>query len=133
MVHQVSAGALIGPDGVLLVHRRAERRYYPDCWDLPGGHVEPGESGVQALVRELREELGVTAAVEGEPRTRIVDRTDAEDGMDLQIWVVEQWSGTPRNLAADEHDDVRWFRAQELSSLRLAHPAYSALLAGLTA
>ncbi len=42
-------------------HRSPERRWFPDVWDLPGGHVEPGEDERTALRRELREEVGVEA------------------------------------------------------------------------
>ncbi|WP_428833210.1 NUDIX hydrolase [Micromonospora coerulea] len=41
-------------DRVLLCHRSAGRRWYPDVWDLPGGHVEEGEDPKESLVRELR-------------------------------------------------------------------------------
>jgi 8-oxo-dGTP diphosphatase len=47
---------------VLLCHRSARRRWYPDVWDLPGGHVERGELPGASLVRELREELGIDIA-----------------------------------------------------------------------
>jgi mutator protein MutT len=44
---------------VLLAKRSSERRIYPNRWSFPGGHVEPGESLHDALVRELGEEVGV--------------------------------------------------------------------------
>ena len=52
--------AVIVTDGRVLLGRRApSRTYYPDCWDLFGGHVEENESLVGALRRELLEELGL--------------------------------------------------------------------------
>lgn len=56
---QVVAGVLRRNGRLLLFHRRPDRTHYPDVWDLPGGHVEVGESTIDALVRELAEELGV--------------------------------------------------------------------------
>ena len=59
----VVAGLIIGDDRrVLLSQRRADQALALQ-WELPGGKVEPGESPVAALARELREELGVTAEV----------------------------------------------------------------------
>jgi len=59
----VVAGLIIGDDRrVLLTQRRADQPL-PLQWEFPGGKVEPGEAPVDALVRELREELGVTAIV----------------------------------------------------------------------
>ncbi|TYB98768.1 NUDIX domain-containing protein, partial [Micromonospora sp. WP24] len=57
-MHVVVTGALVENDAVLLVHRRPTKRAYPDVWDLPGGQVEAGESELQALAREMHEELG---------------------------------------------------------------------------
>ena len=44
---------------MLLVHRSPTRAAYPDVWNLPGGHIEAGESSTQAITRELHEELGI--------------------------------------------------------------------------
>ena len=67
-------GAMLVRDGrVLLGLRRRDRRVAPAVWDVPGGHVEPGESPRTALRRELREELGIEAELAG-PLRRLVDR-----------------------------------------------------------
>ena len=132
MIHRVCAGAPLGPSGVLLAHRSPHRPYYPECWDFPGGHVEPGESASAALRRELREEIGVEVEVSGVPRLHI-EESAADGGLDLRLWVLTTGAGNPRNLAPEEHDDLRWFTHEELPTLRLAHPSYTALLEDLLA
>jgi 8-oxo-dGTP diphosphatase len=53
-------GAVIIDDaGRAFVHRRGPNRtLFPNCWDVPGGHVEPGETPLEALTREVEEETG---------------------------------------------------------------------------
>jgi 8-oxo-dGTP diphosphatase len=108
---------------VLLCHRSAQRARYPDVWDLPGGHVEPGELPGALLVRELREELGIDIAPPmGPPMHEI--HTDA---FNMQIWLIEAWTGTPANVALDEHDAIAWVGKYEFGELRLAHDSYLAM------
>lgn len=52
MRHRVVCAALVRDGRVLLGHRSPGRRSYPDVWDLPGGHVDGGETPAAALVRE---------------------------------------------------------------------------------
>lgn len=59
----VVAGLIIGDDGRILITQRRADQALPLQWEFPGGKVEAGESPVAALVRELAEELGVTARV----------------------------------------------------------------------
>ena len=58
-------GALVSERRVLLGHRRPDKRAYPDIWDLPGGVIEDGETELDALARELDEELGVDGGGDG--------------------------------------------------------------------
>jgi 8-oxo-dGTP diphosphatase len=123
--HDVVAGALVRDGRVLLAHRSPARRWYPDVWDLPGGHVEPGESAGQALVRELAEELGVTVR-HCTPAGRI-----EAPGLQLAVWRVDGWDGEPVNRAPEEHDELRWCTAADLAVLSMAHEQYPTLLSGL--
>ena len=110
-------------DRVLLCHRSPRRRWYPDVWDLPGGHVEPGELPGAALARELREELGIDIAVPSGPPVQEV----RADTFDMQIWLIEAWTGSPVNVAPDEHDAIAWFTEDALGELSLAHDSYLAM------
>jgi 8-oxo-dGTP diphosphatase len=58
-VPEIVVGAVIVHGSRAFVHRRGhERALFPDCWDIPGGHVDPGESPLDALRREIEEETG---------------------------------------------------------------------------
>jgi 8-oxo-dGTP diphosphatase len=113
----ISVAALVRDGRVLLVHRHPSRRWYPDCWDLVGGHVEPGELPHQAVTRECLEELDI----------RVHDplpfpMTVGDPTLDVHAFLVTQWDGEPVNAAPEEHDGLRWFRPSELAQLTLAHP-----------
>lgn len=118
--------ALLEGGRLLLGHRHPKRRWYPDCWDLVGGHVEPGESPDQAARRECREEIAVD----------LIDLHPIEVHLDdpalrAHAFVATSWTGRPTNAAPDEHDAIGWFTSAELPYLRLAHPSYLQWLTGL--
>jgi len=103
---------------VLLVHRHPSRKWYPNCWDLVGGHVEAGESPHEAVVRECFEELGVHVH---DPLP--IPMTFNDPTLDVHAFLVTRWDGEPVNSAPEEHDDLRWFWPSDLAGLKLADPA----------
>ncbi|GGX06759.1 (deoxy)nucleoside triphosphate pyrophosphohydrolase [Streptomyces chryseus] len=107
----VVVGAALFDEGRLLAARRSAPPELAGRWELPGGKVEPGETPPQALVRELREELGVEAdAVE-----RIPGEWPLKPGYVLHVWTARLLSGTPRPL--QDHDDLRWLGPHEADSV----------------
>lgn len=98
-------------------------------WDIPGGHVEAHENDVDALTRELHEELGIAIGIaEVGSAFATIDRA-APDDLSLVIYRIDTWRGTPRNLAPAEHDHIAWFDVAEIVELPLADASYPALLA----
>ena len=114
----IALAALVRDGLVLLVHRHPSREWYPDCWDLVGGHVETGESPDEAVIRECFEELGVHVQ---DPVP--IPMTFDDPTLDVHAFLVTRWDGEPVNAAAEEHDDLRWFWPAELDDLTLADPA----------
>ena len=123
--HRVATAVLVNSNRVLLCHRHPNRRWYPNVWDIPGGHIEDHETPAEAVVRELREELDVTIRLNSTTPFRIYD--PAPD-LTLHAWVITEWSGDITNLAPDEHDEIRWFDHDELVDIELADDALSGLL-----
>lgn len=92
-----------------MVRRAAFRRLHPGAWSVPGGHLEPGETPAQALERELREEIGVSATA-----YRPMGRLPGAEGALFHLFEVEDWRGTPR-LRGDEHSALRWVALGEVA------------------
>jgi 8-oxo-dGTP diphosphatase len=125
---RVVVGALIQNNRLLLGHRSAGRAAFPNVWGLPGGHVESGEPPPDALVRELSEELGVLIDRPVAPPLAVLHPLVHEPGFELAIWVVTEWVGHVTNCAPNEHDELRWFRADEWPAVPLAHAEYREIL-----
>ena len=130
-MHIVVCGALVENGAVLLVHRSPTRRAYPDLWDLPGGHVDAGESDLHALAREMHEELGVHIVAESSSRLGDLHAGSGEDAVHVGVWHIRDWVGSPTNRAPDEHDDIAWVRISEVGGLPLVFDALPALLRAL--
>jgi 8-oxo-dGTP pyrophosphatase MutT (NUDIX family) len=122
-IHHVVAGLLVDADRIFLCHRSAGRRWYPNVWDLPGGHVEENEAPSVALVRELHEELGIVIP---EPTDQAFVHLEQPD-FECRIWVVREWTGIP-HIASDEHDDMGWWPPEATDDMPLAVESYRPLL-----
>lgn len=130
-MHLVVCGALVKNGAVLLVHRSPTRRAYRDLWDLPGGHVEAGEGELPGLAREMHEELGVHVVAESASRLGDWHAGSGEDAVQVAVWHIGDWVGSPTNRAPEEHDEIAWVGISELGSLPLVFGALPALIRSL--
>ena len=101
--------ALIGQDGKLLICRRQRNKARALLWEFAGGKVEAGETRQAALIRECREELGITLDV-GEIYTETT-HTYPDITIHLTLFHARIAEGTPQAL---EHEELRWVLPQEL-------------------
>ena len=101
--------ALIWDGGRFLICQRPATKARALLWEFVGGKVEPGESRQQALVRECREELAITVAVE-EVFTEVVHEYP-DITIHLTLFHARIAEGTPQLL---EHNDARWITPEEI-------------------
>ncbi|KUO21793.1 (deoxy)nucleoside triphosphate pyrophosphohydrolase [Streptomyces dysideae] len=106
----VVVGAALLDAGRLLAARRSAPPELAGRWELPGGKVEPGETPDAALVRELREELGV----ETEPVGRVPGEWPLKPPYVLHAWTARLLPGSPAPKPLQDHDALRWLTPEEL-------------------
>lgn len=113
----VAACALVDADGRVLVARRPEGKPHAGRWEFPGGKIEAGESPEQALIRELREELGVEPCEQCLQPFAFASEI-LEDGrpMLMPLFICRRWDGfvDPR-----EGQEIRWLRPDKLAGVDL--------------
>ena len=101
----VVAAALAQEDERVLLQQRAPGRAMAGLWEFPGGKVEAGELPEAALVRELREELGIDVAAADLVPACFASAPLGERHMILLLYLCRRWQGDPRPLDADA---LRW-------------------------
>ena len=119
-MRQVTAAVII-EDGRLLIARRAPGQSLEGLWELPGGKIEPGETPQQCLVRELAEELAMSATV-GDVIARTIHHYDHGS---FEMLAMETTRDSDFELRV--HDAFAWVAADEVTEYPLA-PADVALL-----
>ena len=102
---------LLGP-ATLFSARRTKPAELAGGWELPGGKVEPGESSVDALHREIREELGVDIEIGAQLPGPLAGRWPLGNGYVIQVWLARVTRGEPEPL--QDHDQLRWLSKSEL-------------------
>jgi 8-oxo-dGTP diphosphatase len=124
-ITEVAAAVIFRTDGQFLLGQRGPGTFYPGYWEFPGGKVEPGETPHDAIVRELREELGIEV-IEATPwvvREHVYEHAHVR----LHFFRVTAWAGELRDHV---HTALVWQRpeAPNASPMLPANgPLFSAL------
>ena len=86
---------------------------YSQCWSLPKGHMEAGETEVQAALRELKEETGLTASLDTS-RCATIEYPISPVAKKQVVFFLGEVSGTPK-IQESEIEYFKWVKAEELS------------------
>jgi len=107
----VSAVVLVDVDGRILLAQRPEGKSMAGLWEFPGGKVEPGETHEEALIRELREELGIdTWSSCLAPLTFASHRYD-DFHLLMPLFACRKWHGIAQGREAQS---LKWVRPNQL-------------------
>ena len=108
----VSAGILVNNDNQILLSQRTADKSFPGQWEFPGGKIESSETAHEALIRELKEELGID--IDNSYLFKTIEHYYDSFKANIEFFLVDSWSG---ELSGEEGQLVRWFSVRDLRDL----------------
>ncbi|KDA44526.1 NUDIX domain-containing protein [Frankia sp. BMG5.23] len=120
--HQLTADVhlLLLHDGQVLFGRRQNTGYEDGAYHLPSGHLEAGESVVAALIREAKEEIGVSIEPEAVEFAHVMHNSSS-GGRAAFFFTVRTWDGEPDNREPDKCSELAWFPLDGLPDHLIAY------------
>lgn len=110
----VAAAALVDRKKRVLVAKRPEGKSMAGLWEFPGGKIEIGEVPEYALMRELREELGIETRPCGMFPVAFASHNYTDFHLIMPVFAIRVWSGEP---TPKEGQELQWLPVQELYNL----------------
>ena len=110
LIH-VAVGIIRNIQGEVLIALRDQKKHQGGLWEFPGGKVEAGESVIEALKRELHEELGLEL-ISSSPLLE-VEHNYGDKLVRLDVWEVENFQGTASGM---EGQPIKWVGLEELQN-----------------
>ncbi|MEY3960661.1 MAG: (deoxy)nucleoside triphosphate pyrophosphohydrolase [Paracoccaceae bacterium] len=107
----VSAVALIDADGRVLLAQRPEGKSLAGLWEFPGGKVDPGETPEAALIRELREELGIETKASCLAPLTFASHSYEDFHLLMPLFACRRWDGI---ATGREGQTLAWVRPERL-------------------
>lgn len=125
----VAACALIDADGRVLLAQRPQGKPMAGLWEFPGGKVESGERPEVSLIRELKEELGISVKEDCLAPLTFASHAYPDFHLLMPLYVCRRWEGT---VTALEGQNLTWVRPNKLRDYKMP-PADVPLIAHLMA
>jgi mutator protein MutT len=101
--------AILEQENQIFLMRRANTGYRDGEYGVPAGHIEPGETLLQATVREVREEAGVEVEPSDLAFAHATFRQNPDRTYNDYFFTCKKWRGKPCLMEPDKCDDARWF------------------------
>lgn len=107
-------------DNKIFLVRRKNTGWEDEKYCVPGGHLDPNEKVSNAVKREAKEETGIEIDSKDLKLIHIMHRRANFDYIDF-FFVVDKWTGEPKNVEEDKADDAGWFDLDKLPKNILDH------------
>jgi len=107
----VVAVALVDPDGRVLIAQRPEGKQLAGLWEFPGGKLEPGERPEDALIRELREELGIEVKAPCLAPLTFASHAYPDFHLLMPLFICRRWEGF---VAPLENQALKWVKPNDM-------------------
>ena len=107
----VVAAALIDADGRVLLAQRPQGKALEGLWEFPGGKVDAGEGPEDSLIRELKEELGITVKADCLAPLTFASHAYPDFHLLMPLYVCRRWDGF---VTAREGQPLKWVRPRDL-------------------
>ena len=112
----VVACILKNPQGDVLIAERPAGKFMEGFWEFPGGQIEPGETPERALIREMKEEVGIVLKEEDLTPYSFISYAYENFHALVPIYSATEWEGTPTGL---ESQQVCWTSIEDLSQFSM--------------
>jgi len=123
----VVACALIDNDGRVLIAERPQGRSMAGLWEFPGGKIEDGETPEQALIRELKEELGIDTSENCLAPFTFASHSYEDFHLLMPLYICRKWKG---HIVGQESQNLKWVKPNKLTEFPMP-PADVPLIAML--
>lgn len=113
---------LLRKEEEILLLQRQNSSYYDGWYSVPAGHVEAGEMPIDALIREIKEEIGITLEKSAIKLVHIMYREKRDETGDrVDFFVASKWSGEITNNESHKCSDLQWFNIYELPEKTISY------------
>ncbi len=112
----VSAVALVDSDGLVLLSQRPKEKEMGGLWEFPGGKIEKGETPEKALIRELKEELGIFVSNSCLAPLTFASYDYTTFHLLMPLFICRKWEGTP---VPREGQNLNWVRPIDMKDYKM--------------
>lgn len=110
---RVSAVAIIDNDNRVLLSKRLKHKFLGEMWEFPGGKIENNETPKEALIREIKEELGVDLCLECINFIEMIEHDYQDFSVELYFYLCRKWQGI---ILPKENQELTWVTKFKLAN-----------------